>query len=160
MSGDAGVQPRQELDWPAIEGLAAQLATLLEARAFDVILGVARGGLMPAALVAQRLRVRDVLSTAVSSYDGEARGDHLAFLAFPDDRLLRGRRVAIIDDVWDSGRTAVAVRERVRGAGGEPIVAVLHFKPASSHFPDDGPDLAVATTDAWIVYPWERFGSA
>jgi len=149
---------RLALGWSDIEALCDRLAQALARRPIDAILAVARGGLVPASLVAYRLGMRDVLGAAVASYDDEARGDALVFLAFPPDALISGRRVAIVDDVWDTGRTAVAVRERVRQAGGEPIVAVLHHKPASSSDPDDGPDLAVETTGDWIDYPWERFG--
>lgn len=149
---------RVVLGWAEVEGLCDLLARALSEHPIDAILAVARGGLVPAALVAYRLGVRDVLGAATASYDGEVRGDRLTFLAFPPAELLAGRRVVIVDDIWDTGRTAVAVRERVRRAGGTPLVAVLHHKPASSADPDDGPDLAVATTDAWIDYPWERFG--
>jgi len=153
-----GSGARIALDWAAIEELAAALAEQLAERRFDAILAVARGGLVPASLVAQRLGVREMLSAAVASYDGTSRGEQLSFLAFPPDAQLRGRRIAIIDDIWDSGRTATAVRERVRAAGGDPIVAVLHVKPARNAQDGERPDLAVATTDAWIDYPWERFG--
>lgn len=149
---------RVALDWTDIEALCGRLAQALARQAPDAILAVSRGGFVPAALVAYRLGLRDVLGAAVASYDDETRGDALVVLAFPADEQLAGRRIAIVDDVWDTGRTAVAVRERVRRAGGEPLVAVLHHKPASSAFPGDGPDLVVETTGAWIDYPWERFG--
>ncbi len=61
----------------------------------------------------------------------------------------------IVDDVWDSGRTAYAVRERVRRAGGRPKVAVIHYKPERSNFPNDAPDYYAVETDAWVVYPWD-----
>jgi uncharacterized protein len=76
-------------------------------------------------------------------------------MQFPNDTLLAGKRVLIVDDVWDSGRTAMAVRERVRVAGGEPHVAVLHYKPHASRYPADRPDYFAEITDDWIVYPWD-----
>ena len=61
----------------------------------------------------------------------------------------------IVDDVWASGRTIMAVRERVRQAGGYPETAVLHFKPRRTAYSDAQPDFYVDETDAWIVYPWD-----
>ena len=70
---------------------------------------------------------------AVEYYDDHGRpGPHPTFLQFPADPLLRGKRVLIVDEVWDSGTTIHAVTERVRQAGGDPATAVLHYKPARS----------------------------
>ena len=159
-AGEGGAAAgRLAVSWADVERLAAELVRACQRvdPPFDVVLGIARGGLVPAALVAARLGVREVLSAALASYDGDVRAARLTTLAFPPRAALRARRVLIVDDVWDSGRTAVAVRERVRRAGGHPTVAVLHHKPGASHYPDDGPELAAETTAAWLVYPWERF---
>ena len=48
----------------------------------------------------------------------------------------------------------MAVRERVRQAGGYPETAVLHYKPRRTAY-DARPDYYVDETDAWIVYPWD-----
>jgi uncharacterized protein len=79
------------------------------------------------------------------------------FLAFPNPERLEGRRVLVVDDVWDSGRTAIAVRRRVEGAGArECDVCVLHFKEKQTLFGEVRPQFFAAETDDWIVYPWER----
>ena len=62
--------------------------------------------------------------------------------------------MVIIDEVWDSGTTIAAVSERVKAAGGQPITAVLHYKPRRSRV-DLVPDHFVVETDAWVVYPFK-----
>ena len=54
------------------------------------------------------------------------------FLQFPSDDQIAGKTVLVIDEVWDSGTTIAAVSERIRAAGGEPVTAVLHYKPGRS----------------------------
>jgi uncharacterized protein len=87
-----------------------------------------------------------------------------SFLQFPESSLVVGRRILIVDDVWGSGRTSIAVRERVQSAGGTPFTCVMHFNPYRSLFKKEKPNFYGATTDAFIVYPWEsdrglrRFG--
>ncbi len=147
---------RTVLSWEQIVVLSVELARQAESEQFDVILAIARGGLIPAALIAQALDRREVEMTSAAGYTGEDRADSFEILSFPKDGALAGKRVLVVDDVWDTGRTAVAVRELVAAAGGFPIVAVLHFKPSASLYPGDGPDLCVGRTEAWIVYPWER----
>jgi len=59
----------------------------------------------------------------------------------------------VVDDVWDSGGTAYAVKARVLRAGGTPLVAALHFKPGRNRVLD-WPDFYAEETEAWVVYPW------
>ncbi len=60
-----------------------------------------------------------------------------------------------MDDVWGSGRTITAVKNRVSAMGGIPSTCVLHFNPYRSLFSQAEPDYYAAVTDAYIVYPWE-----
>jgi hypoxanthine phosphoribosyltransferase len=77
------------------------------------------------------------------------------FLQFPEAELLRGRQCLVVDDVWGSGRTITAVKNRVSAAGGFPSTCVLHFNPHRNLFGSARPDFYAAITDAYIVYPWE-----
>jgi hypothetical protein len=151
--------PEPEKDvvtWDDLERLVAALADQLAAEPRpDVVLAISRGGLVPAGMIGYRLGWRDMLLAAVVVYDDEQgfRG-HAEFLQFPADEHLRGKRVVIIDEVWDSGTTIAAVSERVRAAGGTPVTAVLHYKPARSRV-DLVPDHFVVETDAWVTYPFK-----
>jgi len=138
-----------------------QLATLVEELAdqvrgeYDVMLAITRGALVPAGILAYRLGIRNILVAAVAYYDDEGQPhDPPTFLQFPADPLLHGRRVLIVDEVWDSGTTIHAVAERVRSAGGMPTTAVLHYKPSRSRV-EEAPDHHVVTTDHWVVYPFK-----
>jgi hypoxanthine phosphoribosyltransferase len=152
---------RLHLSWEGLLALLRRLAEALREEEFDLILGIARGGLIPTALLAQALSVRDILTAAVMFYEGEETLPEPVFLQFPPDPLLFGKRVLVVDDVWDSGRTALAVKERVRQAGGVPLVATLHFKPGRNQV-QDRPDFYAEETEAWVVYPWavEVWGKA
>jgi hypoxanthine phosphoribosyltransferase len=145
---------KEYLSWDQIQAMVADLATQGHG-SYDALLAVTRGGLVPAGLLAYHLQLRNILVAAVQFYSGVARrAQQPTFLQFPSASLLEGRRILIIDDIWDSGKTIMAVKERVAAAGGTPVTAVLHYKPEASLFPDR-PDYFVQTTLAWIVYPWE-----
>ncbi len=145
---------KQYLSWDQIHEMVNELATLGHGE-YDALMAVTRGGLVPAGLLAYHLGIRNILVAAVQFYTGVARrAQQPSFLQFPADPLLGGKRILIVDDIWDSGRTIMAVKERVVAGGGIPITAVLHYKPEASLF-GDRPDYFVETTSAWIVYPWE-----
>jgi len=151
---EIGVE-RRILSWQEIADLVRVLSEKLPTD-YDALLAITRGGMIPACLLSEQLDMRNIMVAAVQFYTtvGETL-DQPRFFQFPHPDLLKGQRILVVDDVWDSGRTAVAVRDRIRAAGGHPEVAVLHFKPARSHFPGDAPDYYASETDEWIVYPWE-----
>ena len=145
---------RDIVSWPKLERLVKELAERVGVE-HDVLLAITRGGLVPAGMLAYLLGHRDILVAAVAFYDDHGQpGDQPAFLQFPADPLLRGRRVLIVDEVWDTGTTIEAVVERVRLAGGSPTTAVLHYKPGRSKV-RSRPDHHVVSTDAWVVYPFK-----
>jgi hypoxanthine phosphoribosyltransferase len=149
---------RDVVTWEELDRLVARLAERLSSERFDVMLAITRGGLVPAGMLAYRLRIRNILVAAVAFYDDQGQpGPRPTFLQFPADPLLRGQRVLIVDEVWDSGTTINAVTERVLQAGGIPTTAVLHWKPERSVVAG-APDVHAVTTAAWVVYPFKAGG--
>ncbi|MCO6449468.1 MAG: hypothetical protein J5I90_01655 [Caldilineales bacterium] len=147
---------REELSWRDVESLIDHILPQV-AGSFDVLLMITRGGIIPGGMLAEALQISDVLTAAVE-FPKDPGLERLAwptFLQFPEDRLLRGRRVLVIDDVWDSGRTINTVRGRVEAVVGQPRTCVLHYKPQRSRFRERRPDFYGAVTDKWIIYPWE-----
>ncbi|HRE30137.1 MAG TPA: hypothetical protein PK954_26075, partial [Anaerolineales bacterium] len=69
---------------------------------------ITRGGLVPGGMICEALDIRNVLTAAVD-FPADLGTAKLmvwpTFLQFPDDSLLTGRRVLVVDDVWGSGRT-------------------------------------------------------
>jgi hypothetical protein len=146
------------VSWDNLDRLVSDLAERLATQQFDVMLAITRGGLVPAGMLAYRLRIRNILVAAVEFYDDHGQpGPRPTFLQFPADPLLRGQRILIVDEVWDSGTTIHAVTERVRQAGGIPTTAVIHWKPERSVVPG-APDVHAVTTAAWVVYPFKAGG--
>lgn len=146
---------RRYISWTDVGRMVGALLAQLP-RDFDNILVITRGGMVPACLISERTGVRNILCAAVVFYEGsEQKYTTPMFVQFPDDHQVVGRRVLVIDDVWDSGSTIVAVRDRLRAAGASVEICVLHWKPTHSRFPTDKPDYYAEQTDGWIVYPWD-----
>ncbi len=144
------------LGWDDIVRLVDCLVGQLETKRYDAMLVVTRGGMVPAGLLSESLNIRNILVAAVQFYTGigETREDPM-FHQFPDSKILDGKNILVVDDVWDSGRTASEVMSRVKAAGGTPTLAVLHYKPRASRYPDTAPDYFAEITEDWIVYPWD-----
>lgn len=154
---------RQEwLTWKEVDKLVDVLLPQLRASgSFDAMILVTRGGIVPGGLLSEALDITNVLTAAVDfprELDMDPKARLLvwpSYLQFPDDGLIAGRRLLIVDDVWGSGRTSTAVKSRCESAGGTPFTCVFHFNPYRSLFSRAEPDFYGAVTDAYIVYPWE-----
>jgi len=125
--------------------------------AFGAMVMITRGGVIPGGLLGEALNIQHMLTAAVDFQSTRESGMMAwpTFLQFPDANLLRNRRTLIVDDVWGSGRTSIAVRERVQASGGKAFNCVLHFNPYRSLFSNIKPDFYGDVTQNYIVYPWE-----
>jgi len=145
------------LTWDDIDHLMDVLLPQLK-NPFDAILLITRGGIVPGGIISEALNIKVVLTAAVDFPMDTGPAKLMAwpeFLQFPDESLLTGRRILVVDDVWGSGRTITAVKNRVESAGGFPELCVLHYNPTRTLFSKAMPSYYAAITDARIRYPWE-----
>ena len=68
---------------------------------------------------------------------------------------LEGKRVLVVDDVFDSGKTAEATLKRL--AKSDARIATVYWKPTASLVPF-GPHYYVRETADWVVFPHELVG--
>lgn len=145
---------KEYLSWEQVDRLIERLLAILP-RDYDVIMPITRGGLIPAALLAYRGRWRLVM---VAVEQPASAVDDLfcapTFVEFPADPLLKGRRVLVVDSVWSTARSMLAVKTRIEQAGGYADLCVLHYR-SSDAWSDIRPAFVGEETDAWVVYPWE-----
>ncbi len=144
------------LSWRDVDKLISGLVRQLAAHTYDVVIAITRGGIIPGAIIAERLAIQQVLVASVDFYEDEEHDfDWPIFMQFPAGSFLRGKQVLIVDDIWDRGKQTVNVSERVKQSGGKPFSVVLHYKPHRSQFPEKLPDFYAVETKDWIIYPWE-----
>jgi len=145
---------REILTWPdygvGIRELARQVAD--DSFEPDIILGIARGGLIPAGSLGYALSIKNTYLINVEYYtDVDERLDVPVILP-PYLELvdLEHSSILIVDDVADTGHTLQMVYKfvssRVRGTK----AAVLYEKPRSVI----KPEFVWRRTDLWINFPW------
>lgn len=134
------------ITWDNMQMYTRQLAEqLLPADQWKGILAVSRGGLVPAAILARELNIRHVDTVCISSYDHDHQRDMTVVKAMEGD----GEGFIIIDDLVDSGDTAVKLREMYPKG---KLVTVC-AKPAGVHLVDAY--VVDITQDTWIEQPWD-----
>ncbi len=142
------------LTWPlygeACKTLADQVAD--DGYRPDLILSIARGGLLIAGSLAYALGVKNLHVMNVEYYTGQ--GERLEFPVILPPPLtlvdLDQAKVLIADDVADTGATLEMVRDYVAPQVGEVRSAVLYQKTISTM----NCDYVWRHTDLWIDFPW------
>jgi len=148
---------KKYLSWEDVCQLIDRIVPQLTGH-FDALVAVTRGGIVPGGLLSERLGIRQVFIASVHFFRDEDQAlDWPIFLQFPEDGLLHGKRILVVDDIWIKGITIANVRERIIQARGEVVTLVLHYRPDSSSVtpPDLLPDIFGEQTEDYIVYPWE-----
>lgn len=146
MSHDYRQAQTLTLSWQDMHRDACVLAEKLKPLGrFDGIVAVARGGLVPAAILARELDVKLVETVCISSYDDRSQGDMEILKTLAED----GKRWLVIDDLVDSGATAKVVRAMLPGCH----YATLYAKPEGEALVDT--TIARLEQHVWLVFPWE-----
>ena len=138
--------------WAKINRMCIQLAN--KARKFkpDWIVGISRGGLVPARLLSDVLDISSVSIIRIEFYKSIGQTADFPRITQPLQVDVRGKRVLLVDDVADTGRSLAVAKEHVKRAGASEVkIAALHRKPGSMVTPD----FCMGSTTAWIIYPWE-----
>lgn len=133
-------------------GLANVASKIISDKAeFDSIVGLARGGWIPARILSDFLGIRRLVSLQVYSYEDFERGGLKGLDTYAAD--LGGRRVLLVDDVADTGSSLLYAKKLVEEKGIECKTAAIYVKPWTKL----RPDYFFEEVKEWVVFPWEIF---
>lgn len=145
---------REVLNWQQFGEGSRELAITIHESGFvpDVVVAIARGGLLLAGALAYALDVKSCGALNAEFYTGiDERLDEPIILApYLDEVSLSGKKVLLVDDVSDSGRTLKMVLGLITAAGADVRTTCLYSK---SHTVLE-PDFTWKSTDLWIMFPW------
>lgn len=151
---NAGSQPTEFLDlsWEMFGELCRALA-LRVARDFDpdLVVGIARAGVFPGAVVASVLR-KDFYALTISRREGgELVRERPAVLSAAPLQC-QGRRILLVDEITSSGDTMRLGLASIRDRNPAEIRTATSFARHGGY----QPDYVALQTDATIIFPWDR----
>ena len=118
----------------------------------EIIVGIARGGWIPARLLADFYGNRRTANIKIEFYDNNARETDDPIITQEISENVEGKIVLIVDDVADSGKSLEAAIEHIKLMNPKEIKsATLYYKKHSIIVPN----YFIKETQLWIVYPWE-----
>jgi hypoxanthine phosphoribosyltransferase len=151
---NAGSQPTEFLDlsWEMFGELCRALA-LRVARDFDpdLVVGIARAGVLPGAVVASVLR-KDFYALTISRREGgELVRERPAVLSAAPLQC-QGRKILLVDEITSSGDTMRLGLASIRDRSPAEIRTATSFARHGGY----QPDYVALQTDATIIFPWDR----
>ncbi|SUH10777.1 xanthine-guanine phosphoribosyltransferase [Salmonella enterica subsp. enterica] len=141
--------------WDMLQIHARKLASrLMPSEQWKGIIAVSRGGLVPGALLARELGIRHVDTVCISSYDHDNQRELKVLKRAEGD----GEGFIVIDDLVDTGGTAVAIREMYPKAHFVTIFAKPAGRPLVDDYVIDIPQNTwIEQPGIWVWYLYRRF---
>ncbi|MBN9210551.1 MAG: phosphoribosyltransferase [Microbacterium sp. 71-36] len=150
---------RERLTWDDFGDATRDISRAIVADGFhpEVVVAIARGGLLPGGAIAYGLGVKNCGALNVEFYTGIGTVLDAPEVLPPalDLSYLSGRRVLLVDDVADSGRTLDLAVKLLDRHGADARSAVIYTKPTTII----APDYSWKDTSLWIDFPWSHQGS-
>jgi uncharacterized protein len=143
-SGPRGVL---EVDW-AFFGEICRALALRVAREYqpEIVLGVAKAGVIPGVVVASIMQCEFSSMTVTRREDGAA-----PVLVSGPPATIRGRRILVVDETCDTGSTMRLALSEVRALKPAEVRTAVSFKTG-----EYTPDYHAFETESFIILPWDR----
>jgi hypoxanthine phosphoribosyltransferase len=140
--------------WNQIYVMLLNLADKIKGNGFkpEIIVGVSRGGWPPARVISDLLGNANLANVKAEFYLGVAETKGEPVLTQPVSMKVRGKKVLIVDEIADTGKSLKLVKEHIIEKGASEVrIATIYYKPWSIV----KPDYYERKTRRWVVFPWE-----
>lgn len=143
----------ETVEWDHVYSLLLEIADRIKESDFkaDVIVGISRGGLLPARILSDLLDNPHLANIKVEFYVDIDQTKEVPVITQPVSVSVKDKRVLIVDDITDSGQSFRLVWETLAQEAAEVKTVTLYHKPWSCFTPD----IYARETEAWVIFPWE-----
>ena len=140
--------------WEKIHRLILKLSDDIQKSNFkpDIIVGMARGGWVPARIISDCLGNPQLANVSVEFYEHLGETKSKPTIKQPISVSVRSKKILLVDDVVDTGKSAKLVETHLKNNGASKIkIASVYYKPWSIVIPE----YFQKETKLWIIFPWE-----
>ncbi|MHA2084560.1 MAG: phosphoribosyltransferase [Candidatus Thorarchaeota archaeon] len=127
------------LSWDDVYNLTLQISERIVQSGFmpDIIVGIARGGWIPARILSDVLYANAMFNVRIEYYSDIGLSGGEPKITQPLSVSIEDKNILIVDEVSDSGDSLTAAFKYLEDLGAKSIrTAVLHLKPWSKFTPD------------------------
>jgi len=135
------------MDWKTFEDETMNLARMID-YAPDMVVGIARGGVIPAALLSKSLGVKDMFTLKLERENDR----RISADALPD---ISGKKILLVEDMLETGRGLMNGKKFLEDRGAVVKTACLYTMPIS----ETTPDFFLRQVGEVVDFPWNHLPS-
>ncbi|MEJ2281785.1 MAG: phosphoribosyltransferase [Candidatus Bathyarchaeota archaeon] len=141
-------------NWGQIYASLIDLSDIIQKSHFepDLIVGISRGGLIPARILSDLLQNPKLASITTEFYFGIGKPTSKPVITQQISISIKNKKILVVDDVADSGKSLTLINHHLKEKGAKEIKFVTIYLKFQSSFI---PDYYKLKTNDWIVFPWE-----
>ncbi|MBA3948167.1 MAG: phosphoribosyltransferase [Herpetosiphonaceae bacterium] len=140
----------ESINWERFEQLTHMLAEQIAPFDPQIIIGIARGGLFPATLLSFILR-HELYPIRLAYHHDDSEQPPIWLV--PPPTKVDGRRVLVVHETAESGRTLALAAAEIRALGASQVRTASLY---AHTWANPRPDYVALTSDALILSPWDR----
>lgn len=141
----------EEISWERFGELSRSLAETMSEKKIDIVIGIARAGLFPATAVACALR-RELYPVRVTRRINDVVQYESPIWRVDVPATVAGQRLAVIDEIADTGETLAIVAARALERGARQVWTL---SLVAHSWADPQPDFTALTSNALLIFPWD-----
>jgi len=149
----ANRQGVEKISWERFGTMTRELVEQLAKEKVDVVIGIARGGLIPATAVAAALRCEMFPIRLTRRMHDEIVHSTPVVLLDVAIQVANRKCAVVIDEIADTGQTLTRAVQLVSRRG---VPRVLTATLASHSWSDPRPNYTALESDALVVFPWDE----
>jgi hypoxanthine phosphoribosyltransferase len=147
--------------WQDVENSCLSIYAAMKAKGYlpDVIVGLLWGGVVPTRIFVDLFGVKrlDAHVVYASLYNGiDSTNDKVEIIPYYCKKDIEGKKVLIVDDIFESGRTMHAALRELLKEKCWITTATLVYKSETNSISPDYYDKVINSNDIWAVFPWEN----
>lgn len=143
----------ERINWEEFGKMTRRLVEILAQEKVDVVIGIARGGLIPATAVAAALRCEMFPIRLTRRMNDEIVHSTPVVLLDVAIQVANRKCAVVIDEIADTGQT---LRRAVQLVSRRGVPRVLTATLASHSWASPKPDFTALESDALIIFPWDE----
>ncbi len=124
----------------------------------EIIIGLARGGLVPARLISDRMQLKDLYAVKTEHWGITATPDGQARITQTLPVKISGKSVLVVDDITDTGQSLSLAVKHVEDMGpshlkSATLLHILHSKYRPDYYAEEVPE----DKWTWFIFPWNVY---
>lgn len=138
------MQKNSKISWKELESELSALSNQVNFQP-DIIVGIVRGGVIPARLLSSLLNVQEMFCLTVEKHGHERQ------VVTTINKDLKDKKILLVEDILETGKSLLTAKKYLEEQGASVKTACLYLMPETPI----KPDFYLRKIEELVGFPWE-----